>query len=43
MMTTKLLRKPFGTHGRVHEITPQSAGSRTGVALVPRADSGINR
>jgi len=23
-----LLRKPFGTHGKVHEITPQSAGWR---------------
>ncbi|MPQ95850.1 5-deoxy-glucuronate isomerase [Thioclava sp. JE_KL1] len=25
---TDLLRKPFGTHGKVHEITPQSAGWR---------------
>jgi len=25
---TKLLRKPFGTHGKVHEITPASAGWR---------------
>jgi 5-deoxy-glucuronate isomerase len=25
---TALLRKPFGTHGKVHEITPQSAGWR---------------
>lgn len=24
----ELLRKPFGTHGKVHEITPQSAGWR---------------
>src|SRR5579863_9479756 len=24
----KLLRKPFGTHGKVHEITPGSAGWR---------------
>ena len=24
----QLLRKPFGTHGKVHEITPQSAGWR---------------
>ena len=23
-----LLKKPFGTHGKVHEITPQSAGWR---------------
>jgi 5-deoxy-glucuronate isomerase len=23
-----LLRKPFGTHGKVHEITPQFAGWR---------------
>ena len=23
-----LLRKPFGRHGKVHEITPQSAGWR---------------
>ena len=23
-----LLRKPFGEHGKVHEITPQSAGWR---------------
>ena len=23
-----LLRKPFGTHGKVHDITPQSAGWR---------------
>lgn len=23
-----LLRKPFGTHGKVHEVTPQSAGWR---------------
>ncbi len=23
-----LLRKPFGTHGKVHEITPHSAGWR---------------
>ena len=23
-----LLRKPFGTHGKVHEITPQNAGWR---------------
>lgn len=23
-----LLRRPFGTHGKVHEITPQSAGWR---------------
>ena len=23
-----LLRKPFGSHGKVHEITPQSAGWR---------------
>lgn len=23
-----LLRKPFGSHGQVHEITPQSAGWR---------------
>lgn len=29
-----LLRKPFGTHGKVHEITPQSAGWRyVGFAL----------
>ena len=25
---TDLLRKPFGTHGKVHEITPQTAGWR---------------
>src|SRR5215207_6044284 len=25
---TRLLRKPFGTHGKVHEITPASAGWR---------------
>lgn len=25
---SELLRKPFGTHGKVHEITPQSAGWR---------------
>lgn len=25
---SQLLRKPFGTHGKVHEITPQSAGWR---------------
>ena len=25
---SNLLRKPFGTHGKVHEITPQSAGWR---------------
>jgi len=25
---TNLQRKPFGTHGKVHEITPQSAGWR---------------
>jgi len=25
---TKLLRKPFGRHGKVHEITPSSAGWR---------------
>ncbi len=25
---TRLLRKPFGTHGKVHEITPTSAGWR---------------
>ena len=25
---TALLRKPFGAHGKVHEITPQSAGWR---------------
>jgi 5-deoxy-glucuronate isomerase len=25
---TNLLRKPFGTHGKVHEITPQAAGWR---------------
>ncbi|MFW2543255.1 5-deoxy-glucuronate isomerase [Primorskyibacter sp. 2E107] len=25
---TDLLRKPFGTHGKVHEITPQAAGWR---------------
>ena len=25
---TSLLRKPFGSHGKVHEITPQSAGWR---------------
>ena len=24
----KLLRKPFGSHGKVHEITPSSAGWR---------------
>ncbi|MEO1962062.1 MAG: 5-deoxy-glucuronate isomerase, partial [Paracoccus sp. (in: a-proteobacteria)] len=24
----ELLRKPFGTRGKVHEITPQSAGWR---------------
>ena len=24
----ELLRKPFGSHGRVHEITPSSAGWR---------------
>ena len=23
---TKLLRKPFGNHGKVHNITPQIAG-----------------
>ena len=23
-----LLRRPFGAHGKVHEITPQSAGWR---------------
>ena len=23
-----LLRRPFGSHGKVHEITPQSAGWR---------------
>jgi 5-deoxy-glucuronate isomerase len=23
---TDLLRKPTGTHGKVHDITPQSAG-----------------
>ena len=23
-----LLKKPFGTHGKVHEITPHSAGWR---------------
>lgn len=29
-----LLRKPFGTHGKVHDITPQSAGWRyVGFAL----------
>ena len=27
-MTGPLLRKPFGTHGKVHEITPASAGWR---------------
>ena len=27
-MTSPLLRKPFGTHGKVHEITPASAGWR---------------
>jgi len=27
-MTSPLLRKPFGTHGKVHEIPPQSAGWR---------------
>lgn len=27
-MTSALLRKPFGNHGKVHEITPQSAGWR---------------
>ena len=25
---SNLLKKPFGTHGKVHEITPQSAGWR---------------
>ena len=25
---TSLLRKPFGAHGKVHEITPSSAGWR---------------
>src|SRR5688500_10884788 len=25
---TKLLRKPFGSHGKVHEVTPASAGWR---------------
>ena len=25
---TRLLRKPFGSHGKVHEITPSSAGWR---------------
>ncbi|EJN06004.1 5-deoxy-glucuronate isomerase, partial [Phyllobacterium sp. YR531] len=25
---SSLLRKPFGTHGKVHEITAQSAGWR---------------
>src|SRR3984957_18581599 len=24
----RLLRKPFGTHGKVHEITPSTAGWR---------------
>ena len=28
MTTSPLLRKPFGTHGKVHEITPQTAGWR---------------
>ena len=33
-MTGPLLRKPFGTHGKVHEITPASAGWRyVGFAL----------
>ena len=27
-MTSPLLRKPFGSHGKVHEITPASAGWR---------------
>ena len=27
-MTSPLLRKPFGAHGKVHEITPESAGWR---------------
>jgi 5-deoxy-glucuronate isomerase len=27
-MTSPLLKKPFGTHGKVHEITPASAGWR---------------
>jgi 5-deoxy-glucuronate isomerase len=31
---SQLLRKPFGTHGKVHETTPQSAGWRyVGFAL----------
>ena len=31
---TELLRKPFGTHGKVHDITPESAGWRyVGFAL----------
>jgi 5-deoxy-glucuronate isomerase len=28
MTMSPLLRKPFGTHGKVHEITPQTAGWR---------------
>lgn len=27
-MTNDLLKRPFGTHGKVHQITPQSAGWR---------------
>ena len=27
-MMPDLLCKPFGTHGKVHQITPQSAGWR---------------
>ena len=25
---SQLLKKPFGTHGKVHQITPQDAGWR---------------
>ena len=33
-MTSLLLRRPFGTHGKVHEVTPASAGWRhVGFAL----------
>ena len=37
---TELLRKPFGTHGKVHDITPESAGWRYVGLRAPPASGG---